>query len=312
MVPSAASPIGGSAAMSIPFLQQDLLPTGAVEELGPPGGPRIRRVRCGNPGPFTFLGTNSYLLGEGEVTLIDPGPDNGPHHAALLAATAGERIARILVTHTHRDHTGGLPALAAATGAATFGFGSHMTPPGEGGEGADHNFQPDHALPEGAVLDGPDWRMTALHTPGHCANHLCFALEGARVLFSGDHAMSCSTSVVIPPDGDMASYMAALARVAAAEWALLLPGHGAPLPEPGPLLHALLEHRWEREALVLQALQAQPAPAAVAALVPVVYGALDPRLLRAAGHSLLAHLLKLQAEGRAAEAAGLWRAVRPG
>jgi glyoxylase-like metal-dependent hydrolase (beta-lactamase superfamily II) len=167
-------------------------------------------------------------------------------------------------------------------------------------------------MPEGGVLEGEGWRLTALHTPGHCANHLCFALEGARVLFSGDHAMSCSTSVVIPPDGDMASYMAALARVAAAEWTLLLPGHGAPLPEPGALLHALLEHRWEREALVLQALRAQPAPAAVAALVPVVYGALDPRLLRAAGHSLLAHLLKLQAEGRAAEAAGLWRAARPG
>jgi glyoxylase-like metal-dependent hydrolase (beta-lactamase superfamily II) len=295
--------------MSIPFLKQDPLPAGAVEELGPPGGPRIRRIRCDNPGPFTVLGTNSYLLGQGAVTLIDPGPRNEAHLAALLDAVAGERIERILVTHTHRDHTGGLPALVAATGAPTFGFGPHMTPPAESGEGGDHDFHPDQTLAEGAVLDGEGWRLTALHTPGHCANHLCFVLEGARILFSGDHAMSCSTSVVIPPDGDMASYMAALARVAAAEWALMLPGHGAPLPEPGPLLHALLEHRWEREALVLAALRAQPAPASVEALVPAVYGPLDPRLLRAAGHSLLAHLLKLRAEGRAGDENGCWHAA---
>jgi glyoxylase-like metal-dependent hydrolase (beta-lactamase superfamily II) len=293
--------------MSIPFLKQDPLPPGMVEELGPPSGPRIRRIRCDNPGPFTFMGTNSYLLGEGAVTLIDPGPRDEAHLAALQAAVAGERIERILVTHTHRDHTGGLPALVAATGAATFGFGPHMTPPGEGGEGGDHDFHPDHLLPEGGVVEGEGWRLTALHTPGHCANHLCFALEGARILFSGDHAMSCSTSVVTPPDGDMASYMAALARVAAADWALMLPGHGAPLPEPGALLHALLAHRWEREALVLAALRLQPG-ATAEALVPAVYGRLDPRLTRAAGHSLLAHLLKLRAEGRASgeEATG-WR-----
>jgi glyoxylase-like metal-dependent hydrolase (beta-lactamase superfamily II) len=300
--------------MSIPFLKHDPLPAGAVEELGPPGGPRIRRIRCNNPGSFTFLGTNSYLLGSGEVTLVDPGPPDDAHLSALLRATRGERINRIVATHTHRDHTGGVPALRQATGAATFGFGPHMTPPGEGGEGGDHDFAPENRLPEGAVLplEG-GWQLTALHTPGHCANHLCFALEGFRILFGGDHAMSCSTSVVIPPDGDMASYMAALARVAAAEWSLLLPGHGAPLPEPGALLHGLLDHRWEREARVLEALRGAPAPATAEALVPTVYGALDPRLLRAAGHSLRAHLLKLQAEGRAAEgAAGLWRATGPG
>jgi glyoxylase-like metal-dependent hydrolase (beta-lactamase superfamily II) len=293
--------------MTPPFLRTDPLPAGTVEELGPPDGIRIRRIRAGNAGPFTFLGTNSYLLGEGAVTLVDPGPEDAAHHAALLAALGpGERVARILVTHTHRDHTAGLPALRAATGAPTFGFGPHLTPPGPGGEGADHAFTPDTTLADGETLQGEGWRLTALHTPGHCGNHLCFALEEQGILFSGDHAMSCSTSVVIPPDGDMADYMAALARIAARPWFLLLPGHGAPLPDPNPLLHALLHHRREREALVLAALRTH-GPATAEALVPPVYGALDPKLVRAAGHSLLAHLRKLEGEGMAMEEeSGRW------
>ncbi|MBO1074182.1 MBL fold metallo-hydrolase [Roseomonas marmotae] len=295
--------------MSIPFLKQDSLPAGVVEELGVAGGPRIRRIRCDNPGAFTFLGTNSYLLGEGEVALIDPGPEDAAHHAALQAALPGERITRILVTHTHRDHTGGVPGLRAATGASTFAFGAHLTPPAEGGEGADHDFQPDHRLGDDAVLEGEGWRLRALHTPGHCANHLCLALEDTGILFSGDHAMSCSTSVVMPPDGDMAAYMAALARIAAMDWSLMLAGHGAPLAEPGPLLRALLAHRGEREALVMAALR-RHGPATAEALVPPVYGPLDPRLVRAAGQSLRAHLLKLRAEGQAAQdEAGVWRPV---
>lgn len=291
--------------MSMPFAKTDALPTAAVEELGRPGGPRIRRIRAGNAGPFTFMGTNSYVLGEGTVTLIDPGPEDDAHLAALLAALAGERVERILVTHTHRDHTGGLPALQAATGATTLGFGPHQTPPGPGAEGADHDFQPQHRLADGAMVAGENWGLTALHTPGHCANHLCFALEDHGILFGGDHAMSCSTSVVIPPDGDMADYMAALARVAARDWALLLPGHGAPLAEPGALLKGLLAHRREREQLVLGAL-GQHGPAPLEVLVPAVYGQIDPRLVRAAGHSLLAHLRKLAAEGAAAEQDGRW------
>lgn len=290
------------------FLREDPLPAGTVQDLGIAGGPRIRRLRCGNPGAFTFLGTNSYLLGEGEVTLIDPGPADAAHLAALRAATAGERITRILVTHTHRDHTGGVPAAVAATGAATWGFGPHLTPPAEGGEGADHAFHPDHRLADDAVLQGEGWRLRALHTPGHCANHLCFTLEEQGILFSGDHAMSCSTSVVMPPDGDMAAYMTALARVAHQPWSLLLPGHGAPMPAPAPLLQGLLTHRLAREARVAEALR-QHGPATADALVPPVYGALDPSLVRAAGQSLLAHLLKLGAEGRAEQAEdGGWHA----
>jgi glyoxylase-like metal-dependent hydrolase (beta-lactamase superfamily II) len=294
--------------MSLRFLRDDPLPAGGVQELGPPGGPRIRRIRCDNPGPFTFLGTNSYLLGEGEVALIDPGPASAAHAAALLAALPGERITRILVTHTHRDHSEGVAALRDATGAATFGFGPHLTPPGEGGEGADHAFHPEHRLADGAVLEGADWRLTALHTPGHCANHLSFALDGSGILFSGDHAMTCSTSVVTPPDGDMADYMVALARVAALDWSLLLPGHGAPLPQPDTLLQGLLEHRREREAIVLAVLR-RDGPAMVEAMVPAVYGALDPRLLRGAASSLRAHLLKLASEGLAICHGDRWTAL---
>ncbi|PWC29151.1 MBL fold metallo-hydrolase [Teichococcus aestuarii] len=295
--------------MSIPFLKDDPLPTGAVEELGRFGGTRLRRIRCGNPGPFTFLGTNTYLIGEGRVAVLDPGPEDAAHHAALRAALAGETVSHILVSHTHRDHSPGAAALRAASGAPTLGFGPHQTPPEAGGEGADHAFTPDIALADGGTVAGEGWRLAALHTPGHCANHLCFALEGAGVLFSADHVMSWSTSVVSPPDGDMAAYMAGLARLAARPEALFLPGHGAPLPEPARFTRALLAHRQAREDSLRAALA--EGPATVAALVPRLYGALDPRLVPAAGRSLLAHLRKLEAEGlaRPEPGSGAWAAA---
>ena len=170
--------------MSIPFLKDDSLAPGAVEQTAP----GIRRVLCGNPGPFTYRGTNSWIIGQGNsVAILDPGPVDAAHLAALLDATKGERITHILVTHTHRDHSPGVAALKAATGAPSYGFGPHMTPPEQGGEGGDHDFRPDVVLADGATVAGADWRVTALHTPGHCANHLCFALENAstsRTLFS--------------------------------------------------------------------------------------------------------------------------------
>jgi glyoxylase-like metal-dependent hydrolase (beta-lactamase superfamily II) len=280
------------------FLRDDPLPPGTVETIAP----GIRRIRCDNPGPFTFRGTNSYLIGRGQVAVLDPGPADPAHLAALLAATAGERISAILVSHTHRDHSPGVAALQAATGAPSFGFGPHLTPPEAGGEGGDHAFHPDQRLADGEVVTGPDWRVTALHTPGHCANHLCFALEdaaGTGTLFSADHVMSWSTSVVSPPDGDMAAYMTALARVAARDDRLLLPGHGPPLPEPAPFLAGLAAHRREREARVLAALR-QAGMASAAELVPAAYGpTLDAKLVPAAARSLLAHLIKLAAEGLA-------------
>jgi glyoxylase-like metal-dependent hydrolase (beta-lactamase superfamily II) len=285
--------------MSIPFLRDDPLPHGAVQDIAP----GIRRIVCANPGPFTFRGTNTYLIGRGEVAVLDPGPADQMHLAAILRATAGERITRILVSHTHRDHSPGAAALVAATGATTFGHGPHVTPPDAGGEGGDHTFRPDIALPDGATVESDDWRVTALHTPGHCANHLCFALENEAapgILFSADHVMSWSTTVVSPPDGDMAAYMASIARIAARDDRLYLPGHGPPLPDPAPFVAALAAHRREREAKVFHALRAARR-ATAAELVPPVYGPdLDPKLVPAAARILLAHLIKLAAEGMAA------------
>ena len=292
--------------MSIPFLKDDPLPPGEVQRVAP----GIRRILCGNPGPFTFRGTNTWLIGGGSsVALIDPGPADEAHLAAILRATSGERITHIIVSHTHRDHSPGAAALQAATGAPTHGFGPHVTPPDQGGEGGDHAFRPDEALADGVAVQGADWRLSAIHTPGHCANHLCFALEGTGVLFSADHVMSWSTSVVSPPDGDMAAYMASLARLAARDDRLFLPGHGPPLPEPAPFVAALAAHRREREAMVADALH-RAGRATARDLVAPVYGpALDEMLVPAAARSLLAHLIKLEREGAARREGEHWEAV---
>jgi glyoxylase-like metal-dependent hydrolase (beta-lactamase superfamily II) len=291
--------------VSIPFLKQDSLPPGEVEQ----AAPGIRRILCGNPGPFTFRGTNTWIIGAGSsVAVLDPGPEDAAHRDAILRATAGERISHILVSHTHRDHSPGVAALQAATGAPSHGFGPHMTPPDQGGEGGDHGFAPDITLADGAVVEDDGWRLSAIHTPGHCANHLCFALDGTGVLFSADHVMSWSTTVVSPPDGDMAAYMASLARLRARDDRLFLPGHGPALPEPAAFMAALVAHRLEREAMVLDALRAARR-ATAQALVPAVYGpALDARLVPAAARSLLAHLIKLEAEGAAARDGEAWEA----
>jgi len=166
--------------------------------------------------------------------VLDPGPEDAAHLAAILAATRGETVGHILVSHTHRDHSPGAAALAAATGAPTVGHGPHLTPPGEGGEGGDHAFRPHIRLADGDALEGEGWRLSALHTPGHCGNHLCFALEGTGTLFSADHVMSWSTSVVSPPDGDMAAYMQGLARLRGREDRLLRPATAPPSPTRNP------------------------------------------------------------------------------
>jgi len=295
--------------MSIPFRKEDPLPPGAVQ----PVAPGIRRVLCDNPGPFTWRGTNTWLIGGGDaVAVLDPGPEDARHLDAILAATQGERITHIVISHTHRDHSPGAAALQRATGAPTHGFGPHLTPPDQGGEGGDHEFRPDVTLADGAVLEGGDWRLAALHTPGHCANHLCFALEAKgtdRILFSADHVMSWSTTVVSPPDGDMAAYMESLQKLAAREDRLYLPGHGPPLPDPMPFVAALAAHRRERESAILEALRRAGGATATALVAPVYGPALDPRLVPAAARSLLAHLIKLGAEGAASREGDHWRAL---
>jgi glyoxylase-like metal-dependent hydrolase (beta-lactamase superfamily II) len=297
--------------MSIPFRKDDRLAPGAVEETAP----GVRRILCDNPSAFTFRGTNTYIIGHGRVAVLDPGPEDAAHLAAIQAALRGEVVSHILVSHTHRDHSPGARALAAATGAPMLAFAPHLTPAGEGGEGGDHEFQPDRRLADGEALEGDGWRLTALHTPGHCGNHLCFALEGPRgpsgVLFSADQVMSWSTSVVSPPDGDMAAYMRSLERLQAraGQDRLLLPGHGPAISEPAPFLAALAAHRREREERVQEALAAK-GRATAEELVGPVYGPLDPRLVRAAGRSLLAHLIKLEGEGAVRRDGEAWLPLR--
>lgn len=295
--------------MNVPFLRDDALPPGEVEHVAP----GVRRVLCDNPSAFTFRGTNTYLIGGGSsVAVLDPGPANGRHLQAILAATAGERITHILVSHTHNDHSPGVRELQRLTGAPSVAHGPHATPRGEGGEGGDHDFMPDLTLADGAALEGGDWRVTALFTPGHCGNHLCFALDGTGILFSADHVMSWSTSVVSPPDGSMRDYMASLGKLRLREGTdrLYLPGHGPRLPEPMPFLDALAAHRQKREGRIIKALM-EHGPAPLEALVGPVYGPLDPRLVRAAGRSMLANLLMLEEDGVAACESGAWRLLRP-
>ncbi len=271
----------------------------------------MRRVLCGNPGPFTFRGTNTWIIGGGVVGRGARPRAGGCRRIsrAILRATEGERITHILVSHTHRDHSPGVAALQRATGARSYGFGPHMTPPDQGGEGGDHGFHPDVTLPDGAGVEGVDWRLSAIHTPGHCANHLCFALEGTGILFSADHVMSWSTTVVSPPDGDMAAYMASLARL-----------HGArrpavpARPRPAAAQPAALRRRARRASAGARGDGAgraarRPRRATARELVPPVYGpALDARLVPAAARSLLAHLIKLEAEGAAMRDGEHWEA----
>lgn len=291
--------------MNLPLLREDGPPPGEVERVSP----LIRRVVCDNPSAFTYRGTNTYLIGGGGgVAVLDPGPADPVHLQAILAATSGERITHILVSHTHRDHSPGAKALREATGAPTLAFGPHATPPGEGGEGGDHAFAPDLRLADGESVEGGGWRLTALFTPGHCGNHLAFALDGTGALFSADHVMGWSTTVVSPPDGSMRDYLASLAKLRAREGLdrLYLPGHGPAIREPMPFLDALFAHRRKREARIVAALREHGA-LPVAALVGHVYGPMDPRLLGAAGRSLLANLLLLEEQGEAAREGETWR-----
>lgn len=287
--------------MNIPFLRDDTLVHGEVERIAP----GVRRVLCNNPGPFTFRGTNTYLIGGGSsVAVLDPGPVDEVHLAAILAATSGERITHILISHTHRDHSPGAAALQQITGAISAGHGPHATP----GESGDHTFNPDVKLVEGVPFASGDWSVTPIFTPGHCANQLCFSLDGTGILFSADHVMSWSTSVVSPPDGNMRDFMTSLAKLRAREGQdhLYLPGHGPKLPDPMPFLDGLSLHRQKREARIVAALRDGGAMA-VPAMVGVVYGPLDPKLVMAAGRSLLAQLLMLEEDGAAVHEGELWR-----
>ena len=276
---------------SPPVLTEPVPPHGVVI----PAHTLVRRVVARNPGPMTCHGTSSWIVGHGRVAVIDPGPDDDAHRRALLEALAGETVTHVLLTHGHTDHAGGAAAFAQAVGAATYGFARPRAGERAGSGGARGSFPPDMPLEDGAVIEGPGWRLEALHTPGHASDHLCFALAGERILFSGDHVMGWSTSVVSPPDGDMAAYMASLRRLLARDDALLLPGHGPAVTEPRRHIAALLAHRLAREAAVLEAVR--EGLATPASIVLRLYPGLAAPLVRPAEGSVLAHLLKLEAEG---------------
>lgn len=263
--------------------------------------PGVRRLRAANPSPLTGSGTNTYLVGSTDLAVIDPGPALPDHLAAILAAIGpGQRVSHILVTHAHKDHSGLAPALSARTGAEVFAFGTatdgrstlmqslaDVLP--SSGEGLDLTFRPDRRLSDGAAVSGPDWTLTACHTPGHLGGHLCFASE--TLLFSGDHVMGWATSLVSPPDGDMGAYMASLDRLLSGGWSVLLPGHGDPVEDPDSRIRNLIRHRQSREAQILAALR--KGPVRLAALTATVYHDLAPGLLPAAERNTLAHLIDL-------------------
>lgn len=286
----------------------DAVPYGQVER----AGPGVRRVLARNPSPFTFTGTQTHIVGTGDVAIVDPGPDLPEHVEAILHAVRGERVAAILVTHTHRDHSPAAAALKMATGAPVVGCAPLLPTAGDGFQEAyDIDYAPDGVLGDGEAVEGAGWTLRAVATPGHMSNHLCFAFEEERALFSGDHVMGWSTSVVLPPDGHMGDYMASLAKLAGRDDRIYFPGHGGPVEAPAKLVRGLIAHRRSREAQILRGLAAGPSD--VATLVARGYPALDPALIAAAGASVTAHLIFLEEQGRVVRSGAMWRlAGRPG
>jgi len=271
----------------------DAAPYGRAEEVAP----GVRRLLAGNPSPFTYFGTQTYLVGAGEVAVIDPGPDLDDHVEAILAATRGERIAAILCTHTHRDHSPASRPLAAATGAPIVGCAPlAIEDDGPRADAAfDFDYRPDRVLGDGETLEGEGWALEAVATPGHTSNHLCFAFPGSDVLFTGDHVMGWSTTIVSPPDGDMAAYMESLDRLRARHDRIYLPAHGPAVDNPQAHVRALAGHRRMREKQILARLEA--GEGRIPAMVEAMYRDIDPRLHPAAARSVLAHLIELQRRG---------------
>lgn len=288
-------------ATQIPFDRSFPHEPGDVVELSP----LVRRITAPNPSLFTFKGTNSYIVGRGRVALIDPGPEIPEHVARIeeVLEEGGETISHVLVTHTHRDHSPGVAFLEEVHSAPTYGYGPHGTGarhdwPFESPEGGDLNFQPQHVLHDGEQVKGDGWTLMALYTPGHISNHLCFALEEEKALFSGDHVMGWSTSIVSPPDGDMRQYMESLEKVLKRDDVVYYPGHGGPITEPKRLVEAFIAHRREREEQILELLRA--GPKTIPEMVESMYADVARELHRAAGRSVLSHLLHMWETGRVA------------
>ncbi len=264
--------------------------------------PRVRRLVAPNPGPMTGPGTNTYLLGDEDVIVLDPGPAIDAHVEAILAAGEG-RIGTIICTHTHPDHSPAWQAVARATGATVIG----ALPAGD--DHQDETFSPDIELSDGYVLATSELRLRAVHTPGHVSNHYCFLLEEEGLLFAGDHIMNGSTVVIIPPGGDMQAYIASLERLLEEPVQAVAPGHGEVIEDSAAEIRRLVEHRLGRERKVAAGLAAC-APTDLGTLVTTVYDDVDPSLHPWAQLSLEAHLIKLEREGRAVRDGGMWHTSR--
>ena len=279
-------------------------PTGTAERLDP----LVQRVLAPNPSPYTYTGTQTYLVGNAaEIAVIDPGPAQADHLDALEHAIAGRRVAAILCTHTHRDHSPAAAPLARRTGAPIIGCAPlAMRDDGPRLDAAfDTTYAPDRVLADGDSVDGDGWTLTAVATPGHTSNHLCFALEQSGALFTGDHVMGWSTSVVVPPDGDMGDYMESLSRLYDRKQdRIYYPAHGAAVTKPHQLVRGMIGHRRTREKQILKELAKGARD--VTALVGAMYKALDPRLLPAAGMSVTAHLIDLEQRGQVARSGDTW------
>jgi glyoxylase-like metal-dependent hydrolase (beta-lactamase superfamily II) len=263
----------------------------------------VQRLTVNNPSPFTFHGTNTYIVGGSSVAVIDPGPENEAHFEALMAALRGREVTHIFVSHTHRDHSPLARRLREETGAITVAEGPHRASrPLHAGEvnpfaeSADTGFVPDIAVTDGQLIEGDGWALTAVHTPGHTANHSAFGLEGTGVLFSADHVMAWATTIVAPPDGSMADFMASIEKLLPREDRIFFPGHGGPVKEPGSFLRGLRTHRRMRERAVLERIKA--GDRLIPDMVKVIYASTDPRLHGAAALSVLAHLEDLVEKGR--------------
>jgi glyoxylase-like metal-dependent hydrolase (beta-lactamase superfamily II) len=261
--------------------------------------PGISRIVANNPGPMTYHGTNTYLIDSPDgLVVLDPGPEDHPEHVEAILRHTGGNVAFILISHTHHDHVGAVPALQAATNARTAGFRNSAIP----------SFDPEIKLDHGSTFAG----MQAVHTPGHASDHLCFARpgpDGDKVLFSADHVMSWSTSVVSPPGGDMKAYFDSMNLLLGREDDVYLPGHGPALREPRNLVREMLAHRMIREQAIARKLT--DGPAGTYAIMDALYSQLNPRLRRAAERNVLAHLLKMEAEGKVIRDGELWRAPSP-
>jgi len=285
--------------VSIPFVRDFEAPYEVPERVSP----MISRLLARNPSPFTFKGTGVHIVGANEgardIAVIDPGPLVPEHLDALKRAVAGRNLTHILVTHTHADHSPAARPLGEWTGTKTYGFGPHGGLADEAiniEEGGDRQFMPDVIVRDGDIIEGSGFSFECVFTPGHTSNHMCYALREEKALFTGDHVMGWSTTVVAPPDGDMAQYLASLRKLIARDDRILYPTHGGPIRDPKPFLEAYLKHRLEREAQIIACIR--DGLATIPQMVARMYVDVDKRLHAAAARSVLAHLIQLEDEGR--------------